>query len=445
MFGKRIALALTAALGIAFNANAQTLDTTAAVVNNDIILTSELDAMQKEMAANFASRGQQVSPVNARKAALEQLITKSLILQQARTHGLNLNDMQLDQALEQFAARNGVSVKTLLDQMGPGLSEAAQRERFREDLIIGEVRRNQVRNRIKISDSEVKLLAKNLKQLGSVEPSYHLSQLIVPLAANATSAQVQRAVNTVDKIKADLRKGADFNDLAALYTQGSLAAQGGDLGYIPESRVPVPFLPSLLKSKPGAVIGPIRSPYGLHLIKYVGVTDGSFKTITMYDASHILLTTSIVYPDETAVKELNLLRDEILKGAISFSNAAKNFSEDPGSAINGGDLGYATPDRYDPAFAAAMVRLKPGEISEPVRSSFGYHLIKLNDIKTDLDSDASYEDQARNLIFERLFREESIAWERELRDTAYIHVSDPTLLNAGIDIDQEQNTSSNNG
>ena len=443
MFGKRIALALTAALGIAFSANAQTLDTTAAVVNNDIILTSELDAMQKEMAHNFASRGQEVSPVTARKAALEQLITKSLILQQAKTHGLNLNDMQLDDALAQFAARNGVSVETLLNQMGPGFSEAAQRERFREDLIIGEVRRNQVRNRIKISESEVKLLAKNLKQLGSVEPSYHLSQLIVPLAANASPAQIQRAVNTVNKIKADLRKGADFNDLAALYTQGSLAAQGGDLGYIPESRVPVPFLPSLLKSKPGAVIGPIRSPYGLHLIKFVDVTDGAVKTITMYDASHILLTTSIVYPDETAIKELTLLRDEILKGAISFADAAKNFSEDPGSAINGGDLGYATPDRYDPAFAAAMVRLKPGEISEPIRSSFGYHLIKLNDIKTDLDSDASYEDQARNLIFERMFREESIAWERELRDTAYIHVSDPALLNAGIDIDQEQNPSNN--
>ncbi len=445
MFGKRIALALTAALGIVFNANAQTLDTTAAVVNNDIILTSELDAMQKEMARNFASRGQKVSPVTARKAALEQLITKSLILQQAKSHGLNLNDMQLDQALAQFAARNGVSVKTLLNQMGPGLNEAAQRERFREDLIIGEVRRNQVRNRIKISDSEVKLLAKNLKELGSVEPSYHLSQLIVPLSAKATPAQIQRAVNTVDKIKADLRKGADFNDLAARYTQGSLAAQGGDLGFIPESRVPVPFLPSLLKSKPGAIIGPIRSPYGLHLIKYVGVTDGAVKTITMYDASHILLTTSIVYPDATAVKELNLLRDEILKGSISFADAAKNFSEDPGSAINGGDLGYATPDRYDPAFAAAMVRLKPGEISEPIRSSFGYHLIKLNDIKTDLDSDASYEDQARNLIFERLFREESVAWERELRDTAYIHVSDPALLNAGINIDQEQNNPSNNG
>ena len=439
MIGKKIVIALLLATSsLTLQVQAQDLDRTAAVVNDDIILQSELDATQRQLAQNFRARNQNVDAVAARKAALEQLITKSLILQQAKTQGLNLNDMQLDQALAQFASRNNTSVQAVLNEMGPNLSEAAKREKFREDLIINEVRRNQVRNRIKISDSEVKLLAKNLQQVGSVEPNYHLSQLIVPLSANAAPAQIQSAVNTVESIQARLRRGASFDELAARYTQGSLAAQAGDLGFIPESRVPVPFLPAILKAKAGDVLGPFRSPYGLHLIKLIGVSNSAVVPVRTYDASHILLKTSIVYPDEKAIAELNLLRDEILNGTISFAAAATKFSEDPGSAISGGDLGYSTPDRYDPAFAAAMVKLKPGEISQPIKSSFGYHLIKLNDVKVEDNSEASYENQARNLIYERMFREESVAWERELRDTAYIHVSDPTLINAGINIDQEQ-------
>ncbi|MBO8416804.1 MAG: peptidylprolyl isomerase [Proteobacteria bacterium] len=414
-------------------AQEQSLDAAAAIVNNDIILESELDKAQSAVAQNLARRGHQVDSVSARKAALEGLITRSLVLQLAQAQGIALTDMQIDAAIAQSAAQSGISSEELLARVAPGMPEAQAREEFRDDLILNEVRRARVRSRINISDTEVDLLASNLRRVGSIEPQYHIAQIIVPIQGTDAA----RANRTVQEIRAQLREGADFNALAARYSVGSVAAQAGDLGYMPETQIPVPFLPALLKAKPGDVMGPFRSPFGIHLLKLYDISHDAVQPISLYDASHILLQTSIIFSDEAARNELESIKAQIENGQLSFAEAARRFSEDPGSAINGGDLGYATPDRYDPLFARAMVSLKPGQISEPFKSSFGWHIIYLKDIKIDKDSDEAYRQKARDLIYRRLYQEEAVAWERELRDSAYIHVMDDTLKAANIDMDQD--------
>lgn len=415
------------------------LDATAAIVNSDIVLQSELNQAQVEVEQNFKQRGAKVDTINARRAALEQLITRSIILQQAKQYGLNLTDTQINQALAQAALANNTTPEKILASYNA--HDAAQaRQDFAEDLIINEVRNNQVRRRVRISDAEVSLLAKSLRQIGNVEPSYHLAQIILPLDARASFAKVNEVTALANKVKAKARQGEDFMALAAEYGQGTNAAQGGDLGYVVESQVPVPFLPALLKAHPGDVVGPFRSPFGLHLIKLYDVTNQAIEPITTYKASHILLKTSVIFSDDAAVKQLEALRNSIINGEITFAAAAKKYSEDIGSAALGGDLGYAPASRYDPAFAQGMVKLQPGQISEPIKSSFGWHIIYLADKKINKDSDEAYEQRARELIFKRMFAEESAAWEREIRSNAFVRVTDPILLQAGAEnsINSEQ-------
>lgn len=407
------------------------LDASAAIVNDDIILRSDLDQAQRTVEQNFKQRGSQVDPVTARRAALESLVTRSIILQQAKTMGYQLTDTQIDQALAQAATSNNTSPEQILASFNKG-SVALNRQAFADEMIVNEIRNNQVRRRVRISDAEVSLLAKTLRTLGNVEPSYHLAQIILPLSTSATFAQVDRATANARQIKRRAENGADFNALAAEYAQGSSAAQGGDLGYVLESQVPVPFLPALLKAKEGDIVGPIRSPFGLHLIKLIDISNQSVEPITTYKASHILLTTSIIFSDEAAFQQLNALRDQILQGNISFADAAKKYSEDPGSAALGGELGYAPASRYDPGFARGLVQLNPGQISQPIKSSFGWHLILLEDRKIEKNSTEAFEQRARELIGQRLFNEESQAWERELRAGAFVRVTDPILLQANM-------------
>ncbi len=421
-----------AALAAATPAAEITLDSTAAIVNSDIVLQSELNQTQAEVERNFKERGAQVDAITARRAALEQLITRSIILQQGKQFGLSLTDTQVNQALAQTALSSNTSIEQILASYRAP-NEAIARQRFADDLIINEVRNNQVRRRVNISDAEVSLLAKSLRDIGSVEPSYHLAQIILPLDPRASFARVEAVTALANRIKREAKNGADFMALSAQYAQGSTAAQGGDLGYVTESQVPVPFLPALLKAQVGDVVGPFRSPMGLHLIKLFDVTHQAVEPITTYKASHILLQTSIIFSDDAAQSELAALRNAIVNGEISFADAAKKYSEDTGSASLGGELGYAPADRYVPGFARALVNLQVGEISQPIKSNFGWHLIYLEDKKVDKDSDEAYMQRARELIYNRLFAEEGAAWEREIRAAAYVRVTDPQLLEAGVE------------
>ncbi len=412
---------------------AEVLDATAALVNNSIILKSELDATQKRIQASNRSIGD----LEARKAAMEQLIATSLVYQSATEQGVDLTDSQLDEALNDMAMRNHTTPDQILQGSGANLTRAQQREEFKKQIIMSEFRRTRVSSRIHASETEVKTLAEQLKTQGSIEPRYHLGQIIVPLSEAPTFDEYGRAQKNANAVKASLQRGENFSTIAARYASGSNAGAAGDLGWLPETQVPLPFVPSLIKARPGDVVGPFRSQMGLHILKVFDISTEAITPITTYHASHILVRTSIIFSDEAARAKINDIRNDILEGRRSFADAAKQFSEDPGSAVDGGSLGYAVPSRYDPAFAEVMVSLKKGEISQPFKSSFGWHIILLNDIRVDTSSDEAYRDRARNLILDRKFNEESQIWEKELRDSAYIQILDPELLSGGVSLDQK--------
>lgn len=410
------------------------LDATAAVVNNGIVLESELNDETNKLLAQYKARGANVDPITARKQALQTLITNSIILQIARNNGAEVTDMQLDSTLENAAMRNNTSVDNILRSMGPNLTKAQAREKFKEQYLINEVRRSSVRQRINISDTEVTTLAKALQHRGNVEPMYHIAQILIPLSSTPTEAEYRRVEQESKNALYALRNGANVQEVAAKF---ATSEQNADLGYVPETAVPLPFLPGILNAKPGDVIGPFRSSVGMHIIKLFDVSHSAISPIKTYNASHILVKTSIIYSDEAAVAKLNDIAQQIKSGAITFEQAAKKYSEDPGSAIRGGNLGYAAAETYDPGFAHGLQSLRVGQLSQPIKSSYGWHLILLNDIKVDRDSLDAYKEKANSILFEREFSEAVVNWERSMREMAYIHVIDPILVNNGVKLDSD--------
>ena len=414
-------------------ATEEQLDNTAAVVNDNIILESSLNDQTAQLLSRYKSHGANVDEVTARKQALQTLITRSLILQLAANNGFEMTDMQLDSSLDQMALRNNTSTENVLKRYGSDKGQAYAREKFKEEYIINEVRRSSVRQRVRISDSEITTLANALKERGGVEPMYHIAQVIIPFSSHPSDNEYFRIQNVARSAVTKIRNGANIEEIAAKYATNE---QSADLGYVQETAIPLPFLPAIVNAHPGDVVGPFRSNIGMHVIKVIDVTTNAISPIKTYDASHILIKTSIIFSDEAARAKILSIADQIKSGVLTFAQAAKKYSEDPGSAVNGGDLGYAPLQVYDPGFARGVEALKIGQISAPVKSSFGWHLIKLNDVKVDTDSMDAYKEKANEIIFEREFTEAVIAWERELREMAYIHVLDPVLLNAGVNIDQ---------
>ncbi len=267
---------------------------------------------------------------------------------------------------------------------------------------------------------------------------YHIAQVIIPISAEPTENEFLRVQSEAKSVLAKLRNGANVEEVAAKYATSD---QSADLGYVPETAIPLPFVPAIVNARPGTVVGPFRSNVGMHIIKVIDVTTNAITPIKTYDASHILIKTSLIFSDEAACAKLKSILDDIKAGRTTFSIAAKNFSEDPGSAVNGGDLGYAPAQSYVPSFARTLESLKVGQISSPVKTMFGWHIIKLNDVKVDRDSDEAFKEKANEIIFEREYSEAVINWERNLRDMAYIHVIDPQLLKAGLKLDQDASKS----
>ncbi|EDU1776186.1 peptidylprolyl isomerase SurA [Salmonella enterica subsp. enterica serovar 4,[5],12:i:-] len=420
----------TLLLGIAMIANTsfaapQVVDKVAAVVNNGVVLESDVDGLMQSVKLNAGQAGQQLpDDATLRHQILERLIMDQIILQMGQKMGVKITDEQLDQAIANIAKQNNMTMDQMRSRLAyDGLNYSTYRNQIRKEMIISEVRNNEVRRRITVLPQEVDALAKQIGTQNDASTELNLSHILIALPENPTSEQVNDAQRQAESIVEEARNGADFGKLAITYSANQQALKGGQMGWGRIQELPGIFAQALSTAKKGDIVGPIRSGVGFHILKVNDLRGQSQSiSVTEVHARHILLKPSPIMNDQQARLKLEEIAADIKSGKTTFAAAAKEYSQDPGSANQGGDLGWATPDIFDPAFRDALTKLHKGQISAPVHSSFGWHLIELLDTRKVDKTDAAQKDRAYRMLMNRKFSEEAATWMQEQRASAYVKI-----------------------
>lgn len=419
-------------LGVAITANTafaapQEVDKVAAVVNNGVVLESDVDNMMRTVKSQAQQAHQQLpDDKTLRHQILERQVMDAIILQMGEKAGLQVSDQQLDEAIKNIAAQNKMSMDQLRSRLAyDGMNYNAYRAQIRQEMLISEVRNNEVRRRVTILPQEVDALAAQVGSQNTQGTELNVSQILLPLPENPSQQQVDDQEALARQLVGQLKGGADFGKLAVTYSADPQALKGGNMGWAKIEELPTLFSQALSTSKKGDIVGPIRSGVGFHILK-VNDLRGESKNISVTEvhARHILLKPSPILTDAQAQAKIEQIAADIKSGKTTFAAAAKQFSDDPGSANQGGDLGWATPEIYDPAFRDALLKLQKGQISEPVHSSFGWHLIQLLDTRQVDKTDAAQKERAYRLLFNRKFAEEAQTWMQEQRASAYVKILD---------------------
>ena len=422
----------TLILGLAICANTafaapQEVDRVAAVVDNGVVLESDVDGLMQSVKMNAKDARQQLPDDNTlRHQILERLIMDNIQLQMAQKMGITLTDADVDKAIANIAAQNRMSVDQLRSRLAyDGLNYGTYRAQIRKEMLISEVRNNEVRRRVTILPQEVESLSKQIAAQNGSGAEFNLSHILIPLPENPTQDQVDQAEALANKLAAEANSGADFGKLAITYSTDQQALKGGQMGWGKLEELPTLFAERLQTAQKGQVVGPIRSGVGFHILR-VNDIRGNNQTVSVTEvhARHILLKPSVVLTDDQARAKLQDAIQQIKSGKADFATLAKQLSQDPGSAMQGGDLGWASPDMYDPAFRDALLKLQKGELSQPVHSAFGWHLIQLMDTRQVDKTDAAQKDRAYRMLFNRKFAEEAQTWMQEQRASAYVKILD---------------------
>ncbi|OCF96667.1 peptidylprolyl isomerase SurA [Gilliamella sp. wkB308] len=423
-----IALNLSLSIGLlnplAANAAPRVIEQVAAVVNNNVILESDVQEMLKTIKASTNPNNLPNDKI-LRQQIIDRLIVENLILQKAAKAKITVSDDEVTKAIAQIASENGMTVNQLRSKLSTmGISYSAYRERIHNDMLIDQTRMNEVRHRINISDKEVENLSKNLTKQLTNNLSVKISHILIAIPEKASKQQIDVATEKARDVINRAKKGENFAKLAASYSNDDLALKGGNMGWRKLNELPTIFEERLIRAPKDSIIGPIRSGVGLHILKVDDTRTEKPKAITVQevDARHILIKTNVLVTDQIAKQKLTDIRKAIVSGATTFEAAAKAYSEDPGSADNGGNLGWSMPERYDTGFKNGLLKLKKGEISQPVQSAYGWHLIQLLDTRKADKTESAKQDHAYRLIFNRKFAEESQIWIQELKGDAYIKI-----------------------
>ncbi|CNE71299.1 peptidyl-prolyl cis-trans isomerase SurA [Yersinia nurmii] len=422
----------TLILGLVIGANTafaapQEVDKVAAVVNNGVVLQSDVDGLLQSVKLNAQQAGQQIpDEATLRHQILERLIMDNIQLQMAQKMGITVSDEALDKAIADIAAQNRMTTAQMRSRLAAeGLDYNTYRAQIRKEMLTSEVRNNEVRRRVTILPQEVESLAKQIAAQTGDDAELNLSHILIPLPENPSQQQVDAAEDLAKNLVAELKNGADFGKLAIANSADSQALKGGQMGWGKLQELPTLFAERLQTASKGQVVGPIRSGVGFHILKVNDIRGTNQSvSVTEVHARHILLKPSVVMTDDQARAKLQAAANDIKSGKTTFADEAKRLSEDPGSAVQGGDLGWASPDIYDPAFRDALMKLKKGEISAPVHSSFGWHLIQVVDTRQVDKTDAAQKDRAYRMLFNRKFSEEAQTWMQEQRAASYVKILD---------------------
>jgi peptidyl-prolyl cis-trans isomerase SurA len=434
---RSIALSLVLSLAVALSlvgprtAQAQTrelatkgalLDRIAAVVNDGVVLNSDLDAQIESVSERLRQQKLELPPQNVlRQQVLERLVVQEIEMQHADKAGIKVPDETLNSALQDVAQRNNIALTQLPDALAQqGVDYAAYREEMRRELMLGILRQRDVLQRISVTPREIDQFLEKQSKTPNEHNEYNVSHILIAVTETASAEQIDEATRKAKDVYQRAKSGEDFAKLAVANSSSQTALEGGALGWRKGSELPTFLTDLIIKLKPGEVSEPLRTPTGYHIIKLNNVRSSEQNAIVdQVHVRHILMKTNEIADDATVRQKLSQLRDRILKGE-DFAGLASTTSEDPGSQSQGGDLGWSGPGTFVPEFDAAIANLKDGEISEPFHTQYGWHIAQMLGRRRIDNTDEVRRHEASEAIRASKADEETELWLRRLRDEAYV-------------------------
>ncbi|MBC8025638.1 MAG: peptidylprolyl isomerase [Steroidobacteraceae bacterium] len=398
------------------------LDRVAATVNEGVVLSSELDEQILMISERLREQKMELPPQNVlRQQVLDRLVLQELQMQRADRAGIKVSDEVLNNAMQDVAERNKIRLTDLPAALASqGIDYASFRENMRKELAMQMLQQRDVVQRINVSPREIEQYLERRKKMPSEANTYDISHILIAVPPAATPEQLEEATKKADDVYKRAVAGEDFAGLAVSYSNAQTALEGGALGTRKGSELPT-FLGEVIATlKPGDITQPIRTPSGFHIVRLNDMKGGNQVIENQVHARHILIKPNELQDDATVQQKLATIRDRLVNKGENFTAVASVVSEDPASAAEGGDLGWAGPGSYVPEFEKQLSQLQPDEISQPFRTQFGWHIIQLLGRRQFDTTEEIVRQQAFRALRAAKVDEETELWLRRLRDEAYV-------------------------
>ncbi len=399
------------------------LDGIVAVVDDDVVLVSELDYRVKTVRDQLLAAGQQMPATSILvNQVLERLILESIQLQMGERAGVRIDDETLTRAISGIAERNGMNIDEFIRQIeADGFPYPRFREEIRRDMVISRVQSAQVNRRISMTEQEVESFLNSPLGQRALSDEYRVGHILLEIAKDASEGAKQAAEDEARQIVSLLRSGEDFRETAIQRSASASALEGGDMGWRKAGSLPSLFAETAVSLEVGETAEPIRSESGLHIIQLLDKRGVGIELVEQVNARHILVQPSEIRSEEQVRELIFEIRDRLDSGEV-FSDLARVYSDDPGSALAGGELGWADPNLYSPAFRDQVKEIEVGQLSAPFRSEHGWHILEVLERREQDLSEEARRNTALNILRNRRYEEELQSWYQEIRSEAYVDI-----------------------
>lgn len=414
---------LCSLLAFSHAAHPEPLERIVAVVEDDVILEHEFQNEVVAIVQKLQSSNTPMPPDYViKKQVLEKMIIERLQRHLAEKAGINMSEEMLTNSATEIAQRNNMTLEQFKEELQrQGMSYQAFLENMRNEIVINQLRGKEIGERIKVTDREVEHFIETEDKAGDGMGQYHLGHILIAVKEGASAEVIKKAINKAEQLVSDLRSGQDFTKAAMSVSDDDNALKGGDLGWRSKNDVPSLFVDVINKMKTGDISDPIRSPSGFHIIKMLEMKGVGTQMITKSKVRHILIKTNELVDDAEAQKRLFALKQRIADGD-DFATLARAHSDDKGSALKGGSLDWVGPDDLVKPFQAAMDKLAIKEVSDPVQTQFGWHIIQVLERENKDNTSDFKKNQIKDIIRKRKIEEETELWLRRLRDESYVEI-----------------------
>ncbi|MGB1882493.1 MAG: peptidylprolyl isomerase [Gammaproteobacteria bacterium] len=417
----RIFLIFAVILQLPENVSAMELDRIVAVVEEDVVMESELEEQLQRVRIQLRQQGTQMPPTTVlERQVMERLVLEKIQLQVADRAGVEVTEKALDQAIVDIAKRNDLSIEQFREILtNEGFEISVFREQIRQEITIAKLRKEEVDNRVRVRDSEIENYLRNESNSGADDEEYRLSHILISTPSGATEDEVQAAREKAEKSLQRIDDGEDFEAVAISVSDGQQALEGGDLGWRQGSQIPSLFADSVGTMEVGETSSIIRNSSGFHIVKLTDQRRGEQIMVEQHRARHILIKPTELVSKPEALNRIRQIQLR-LEGGADFSQLARTNSDDRGSALKGGDLGWVSEGQMVPEFEEVMTIVDIGQLSAPFESEFGFHILQVTERRMYDGTEEIKRDRARRAIKRQKVDERRQSWLRRLRDEAYV-------------------------